>query len=213
MRLAGGTNRVAFGEADSLDSKSIEHAQASSIEHVLAAWFKQNNKPKAILQHDLRIIIASGGFIEVGIAYKAFTIKNGKLDIHNREFRRALDMFTSAEGDSSDLVFRSNESPSHYVIVTAQKLDFAESAPAIFWEIHGIRHRELAMSSIKSIFKLTEAELVVLHLLYSGHTVHEISQVKSLSVDTIRTHVRQIYVKTDVRTREALMAKLNYFTK
>lgn len=48
-------------------------------------------------------------------------------------------------------------------------------------------------------------------LLLQGHTVQEIVEAGSKSPDTIRFHIRNIYQKIGVSSREALFARLRPF--
>lgn len=54
---------------------------------------------------------------------------------------------------------------------------------------------------------LTEREEQVLRLLSQGFIYKEIADTLSISVDTVRTHIRKIYEKFEVRTRTEAVAR------
>ena len=50
---------------------------------------------------------------------------------------------------------------------------------------------------------LTVRETEVLRLLAQGHTLGEVGQSLTLSVNTVKTHVKNVYSRLDVSTRIA----------
>lgn len=61
------------------------------------------------------------------------------------------------------------------------------------------------------LYGLTEAEYRITLKMLSGQTADEIAVSSRVSIETVRTHIRRIYVKTSTNSREALLAKLNTF--
>src|SRR3546814_4435442 len=61
------------------------------------------------------------------------------------------------------------------------------------------------------IFGVTKAEQHVLADLLGGHDADHISKMRQISVETVRSHIRAIYSKVGVRSREALFHKLQPF--
>lgn len=66
----------------------------------------------------------------------------------------------------------------------------------------------LDLSEIREEYGLTSGEERVLALLATGRSVAEISEALDNSVHTVRTHIKRIYAKLDVGTKEQLFAKL-----
>jgi DNA-binding CsgD family transcriptional regulator len=64
---------------------------------------------------------------------------------------------------------------------------------------------------VAEAFKLTAAEAKVLQSLCQGDTAQEAAQRTGVSVETIRTHIRRIYQKVGVNSREALLTKVRPF--
>ncbi|RAR48900.1 DNA-binding response regulator [Flavobacterium lacus] len=60
-----------------------------------------------------------------------------------------------------------------------------------------------------SIAELTSRELEVIQHLMNGKTNYEISQAQYVSVNTIKTHLKNIYIKLNVKSRGQLIALLN----
>jgi DNA-binding CsgD family transcriptional regulator len=64
---------------------------------------------------------------------------------------------------------------------------------------------------MKAAFGLTNAEHRVLIELAEGRTADEIAEGDRLSVNTVRCHIRNIYAKLDVGSREALFGRIRAY--
>lgn len=66
-------------------------------------------------------------------------------------------------------------------------------------------HSALYLEFVKNIKSLSAAEKAVYDLYVQGHTAREIAEVLCLSINTIKTHNRRIYMKLNVTSRKELM--------
>jgi DNA-binding CsgD family transcriptional regulator len=64
---------------------------------------------------------------------------------------------------------------------------------------------------IAEAFGLTAAEMRVLKSLSNGETAQEAAEALHVSVETIRTHIRRLYQKVGVNSREALFTRVRPF--
>jgi len=62
---------------------------------------------------------------------------------------------------------------------------------------------------LKNTKKLSPAERAVFNLYIEGHTAKEIAELLFLSINTIKTHNKRIYMKLNVASREELLLYLN----
>lgn len=58
---------------------------------------------------------------------------------------------------------------------------------------------------VKNTELLSPAERAVFNLYVEGHTAKEITQILNLSINTIKTHNKRIYMKLNVASREELL--------
>ena len=58
---------------------------------------------------------------------------------------------------------------------------------------------------IRNIGTLSRAESVVFNLYMKGHSAKEIAEILNLSMNTIKTHNKRIYMKLNVTSRKELM--------
>ncbi|WNO54688.1 helix-turn-helix transcriptional regulator [Stakelama saccharophila] len=66
-------------------------------------------------------------------------------------------------------------------------------------------------TDVEKVFGLTHAEHGVLGLILHGSTVADIAQSQNISPGTVRTHIRRIYSKIGVSSRESLLFRLSAF--
>lgn len=59
-------------------------------------------------------------------------------------------------------------------------------------------------------YQLTKREREVLFLLAKGYTIESIAEELKVSFNTSKTHIRHVYVKTDVHTRQELLALIEH---
>jgi len=64
---------------------------------------------------------------------------------------------------------------------------------------------------LTAVFGLTNAEARVAEHLLAGHTATLTAQQLSISTATVRTHIRRLYSKIDVTSREELLGKIQRF--
>ncbi|NLV17676.1 MAG: helix-turn-helix transcriptional regulator [Syntrophomonadaceae bacterium] len=62
---------------------------------------------------------------------------------------------------------------------------------------------------VENIGSLSPAERAVFNLYMEGHTAKEIADILYLSINTIKTHNKRIYIKLNVASRKELMVYLN----
>jgi DNA-binding CsgD family transcriptional regulator len=67
---------------------------------------------------------------------------------------------------------------------------------------------EETCADLKRIWNLSSAEIRVLALTLQGQTAQEVADHAGVSIETVRTHIRHIYSKVGVNSREALFAIL-----
>jgi DNA-binding CsgD family transcriptional regulator len=63
-------------------------------------------------------------------------------------------------------------------------------------------------ADLKRLWDLSSGEIRILGLTFQGLTVQEVSEAADISIETVRTHIRHIYSKVGVNSREGLFAAL-----
>ena len=63
-------------------------------------------------------------------------------------------------------------------------------------------------ADLDKVFQLTPAEYRVLGEMIEGRTADAIARAMKLSIETVRSHIRHIYTKLQVSSREELFSKI-----
>jgi DNA-binding CsgD family transcriptional regulator len=63
-------------------------------------------------------------------------------------------------------------------------------------------------ADLKRLWDLSSGEIRILAMTFQGLTVQEVAEKADISIETVRTHIRHIYAKMGVNSREALFAVL-----
>jgi DNA-binding NarL/FixJ family response regulator len=66
----------------------------------------------------------------------------------------------------------------------------------------------LSLEGLKQLYQLTAAETAVAELLFRGHTNEEISDLRRVSLETVKAQVRALLAKTGSRNRTELVSRL-----
>lgn len=75
------------------------------------------------------------------------------------------------------------------------------------------RAKQRSRVHLNELFGLTDAEAGIAQLVAGGLSLKEIATKRSISYETVRTHVRSIFLKTDTKRQAeltAVLARLNY---
>jgi DNA-binding CsgD family transcriptional regulator len=67
---------------------------------------------------------------------------------------------------------------------------------------------EEVCADLKRLWDLSSGEIRILAMTFRGLTVQEVAEKADISIETVRTHIRHIYAKIGVNSREALFATL-----
>lgn len=103
---------------------------------------------------------------------------------------------------------RPRDGDGHYVILL-QRLEPKGEAPAVAMTFHhSSSPGRYVWADIASIFGLTPAEASIVKKLMDGARADCIAEDLSISVDTVRTHIRRIYAKMNVQRREQLFSEV-----
>lgn len=73
------------------------------------------------------------------------------------------------------------------------------------------RTADFVLPDLSGVYDLTPAEMRVLSLLASGLTADGLSLDLGISIETARTHIRRIYAKMNVSSREELICLANRY--
>jgi DNA-binding CsgD family transcriptional regulator len=106
---------------------------------------------------------------------------------------------------------RASESEAH-VVVHSRRLDAVDTDPRFgIWFHRAGRDFKPVYAGLDRAFGFTSAEQRVMARLLEGDSIPRIAGALKLSVETIRSHVRNIYAKMDVSSRAEMFSLVRAF--
>lgn len=179
-----------------------------SCSEPLSAWAERDLRARFVLDDDLRITwknAAARLFIDDVDLFIAETGTLNLRGIRQREVFRNFIRSSGAKITSLCLPFSEND----HLLCTAINLINGGRPRATGLTLRKASSTmSIGAANLEAAFQLTPSERRVVETLFSGSTAEEIGKGLRLSVGTIRVHIRHIYEKLDVCSREAMFNKL-----
>jgi DNA-binding CsgD family transcriptional regulator len=179
-------------------------------------WLDLDRRAHMIVDSQLRLVWANGTSERIMRDCRELEQRDGTLFATDSEANeRLLRLVRQCDETLSTLLIRSAGGDS-YLLLRLQRLLHEEDRCLV--GICLIRSGAEEESSaedydgIDQAFGLTPAEYRILRALIDGRTADEIASTLLLSVDTVRSHIRRIYDKMDVSSREGLFRRIRPFS-
>lgn len=153
---------------------------------------------------DLELLWTSAAALAQASLAGPFSLSNDRLILPQRRQEEGLRAFLAGLGDGAAVW--ALEADGRW-LVRAELIAPAEAPRAwmLTWQAMDRRDRYL-WADIGHALCLTPSETRILHSLLNGQTVDQTAERLAVSVQTARTHVRRIYAKLGVNSREQLFA-------
>lgn len=101
---------------------------------------------------------------------------------------------------------RYNRSPPYRVLVAPVPPDADERQVSFFVLIYGPREwRDISIDVLVEVYGLTRAQAEVARNLFAGQSVEETAAALKLSLNTVRTHLKHIFSRCEVRSQRELL--------
>lgn len=155
------------------------------------------NTPDAVLM-DINL-----GSEEDGIDLARFINKNYKIPF----------LFLTSYADKITLDRAKQVEPSAYIVKPFLEKALLASLEIAISNFARRNNQQIPLLSFTKINKhlisqISEREFEVLHLIYEGYTNQQIAEKILLSINTIKKHINNAYLKLDVSTRTTAIARL-----
>jgi DNA-binding CsgD family transcriptional regulator len=191
---------------------SASHSSKVEIEDPLFVWANRDVRARIVIGDDLSITWqnpAASHFLEGQIDIFAVHGRSIKLKSPglNRHF---ADFIRSSGSEVTTLCLALSDSD--YVLCTATNLiDDSQRRRTGVTLRRASETISVGAANLQAAFGFTPGERQVVERLFAGQTAEQTGDRLRLSVGTIRAHIRNIYEKLGVSSREALFSKLMPF--
>lgn len=180
---------------------------------MLQSWIHTDYVPRLILSESLTIQWANHAANKALSGSEVLLVKDGKVACREEALNASLRTFIKGCDHVLRTFFITDEDSGTLTLLRARTIpvdkDRERAFGVIFFDDSAeFLHRYL---DVAKVFKLTAAEYDVVRQLLSGETAEDITRKVGVSMATTRSHIRNIYRKLGVSSREALFKRLQPF--
>lgn len=174
-------------------------------------WTDQFSVPAMILAEDCAVLWSNPAADAILASGKDFQLHNGVVACADKAQGQDFRAFLAALGDDVEAwVYRRDDAVHQLVRAEALRVDHMPRVVALMvYAIDG--EDRFYWSDFHKVFGLTPAETVVVKRIVGGEPAEMIAKDLSVALDTIRTHLRRIYLKLGINNREQLFSKVSAF--
>ncbi|HEY4078759.1 MAG TPA: LuxR C-terminal-related transcriptional regulator [Rhizomicrobium sp.] len=179
-------------------------AEKGAVANLVQEYLRADSTARLFLDRDFRILWMNDSAKGLLTQQSVLKAKAGRLGVSGRSnqayFRKLLD--SASAGDRVCLVC---EETKQHVLVSFVSL-IEQNYFALSVRI--ARDLPLTVGILTTAFGLTAKESALVLGMFQGFTAEEIAKRMDVSIDTTRTHIRNIYGKLAVNSREAMIHRL-----
>lgn len=179
---------------------------------IMEEWLSASHFPTVICDAQQRVLWHSASLPTYVEGLTCIRMEWDHLGLSDKRAQAALSQFFQSADAPTAVIALEAEHHGKSHVLQCRRLRGATDVTAF-----GLRiicddgYRESAVLHFDEYYGLTRQETLICRALLRGKTVQEIVEAVNKSSDTIRFHIRNIYQKVDVCSREALLAKLRLF--
>lgn len=175
------------------------------------AWLDFDSAPRVIVSGDLLILWANTAARAALAGRRDLENRLGSLAMVNVQNQEALAAFLAGAGAAvSSWCVERGDGDGH-VVIHAQRVDWIDDGVLGVTFFGSGSDFTPRFANIDRVFGLTAAEHNVLADLLDGRTAEAIAARRAVSIETTRSHIRKIYGKLAVSSREMLFRKCQAF--
>lgn len=190
-------------------SRRARRAGSGDLASELAlAWIEYDLMPRTIIDSELSILWSNVAARSLLAARRDIEERGGLLCTVDRSKQAALVNFViSSEVAISTWALRRSDGDGH-LLFRAQRIDWRGSGMFGLGFFGSGSEFQIRYADLDTVFGLTRAEHRVLLDMLEGLEADRLAEIHEVSIETTRTHIRNIYAKLQVRSREALFHRL-----
>lgn len=190
--------------ASGVSSARRERRDGRDFRAASVVWLGQDLQPRLMVNADLKLVWSNDAGAELLAGCHELEVYNGVLTTANRALQPAFAAFVGKASSilSTWQVPRRDEQ--EFLLLRATRLD--DDLVGIAANRTGAGHMPRFVD-LDRAFGLTASELRVLTGLLSGEEADKLARMHGVSLETTRTHIRNLYLKMGVSSRESLFAR------
>jgi len=175
---------------------------------LVACWAESDATPRLILDAKLRPVWLNQAARSQLERRRDLELREGVLSTTNGSYQADLAAFVTGCGRELSAFCLPCDDGDGHVLFRGQEIEHSDGRffGLIFYRSGSEFSARYA--DLDTVFQLTQSEHRVLQQMIEGHTADEISSNLYVSIETTRSHIRQIYLKLNVTSREGLFSRI-----
>jgi len=172
----------------------------------LSSWIRGFDIPSVIVSLDLQLLWTNAAADDMLTAARDFARVNGALTCVDKDQMQEFRSFLAdLEDEPRAWVYSRKEAAQH--IVRAEMVRPAGLPPGAALMIYPATPADpFIWADFGKVFGLTRAEAGVVMRAVAGKRADVIAEDLSVTIETVRTHIRRVYLKLGIKSREELFA-------
>jgi DNA-binding CsgD family transcriptional regulator len=192
----------------------------TSLDKMFAQWLDADQSPRFIVDRTGKVVWLGNSIKAMSSTSVVSITRNGPVSdpiwpkmqigktVPQELFLPILNASTLAEKANGEVVsFRPTGDDHPYIL---QIIALGDEANRTFG-VNVLSYKGITdqrKCDLKRLWDLSSAEVKIVDFIFRGVAAQDIAEELGVSVDTVRTHIRHIYAKTGVKSREALFSEL-----
>ena len=185
---------------------------ALAIEELALTWLETDPVGRILVDDELRVLWSNGAAKRCFELDVDLELRDGLLATYNRNHQQGLNNFLANVEEELQTYCVPCEDRDGHFLFRARQVAAHSGHRYLGVTFHRSGRNFIARyADLREAFQLTPSELKILDQMLDGSTADEISSAVGLSIDTVRSHIRNIYTKVGVKSRERLFARLHAY--
>jgi DNA-binding CsgD family transcriptional regulator len=175
----------------------------------LQAWAERETVARIVVDEHLRLVWANPVAHKQLGRRRDIEVREGVLAATNAANQNSLAEFVEGTGSAlTSFCFPCEDGDGHMLFRALEVYRDTETRYLGIVFFRSGSEFKARYADLEKVFQLTQAEHRVLLKLLEGQTADDIAEALRVSIETTRSHIRQIYLKLNVTSREGMFSLL-----
>jgi len=194
---------IPLGDADR-DPQKHGAAAIAAVQELACEYLQQDGLAHFFIEKDLHILWMNGAGEALFARQSIFKEKGGRLRVYGRANQEAFKKLFAPSAGIQRTCLTCEETKRHVLVDIVSLLDGGSTVLTA----RIAEDLSLTVNTLSAAFGLTMTESALVQSMFQGLTAEDIAAQMGVSINTLRTHIRNIYGKLSVSSREGMMNRL-----
>lgn len=185
---------------------------AEESRDIVFDWVTRESKARLIFDRSMRLLWANAAAHEMLLYGAHIALGDEGVVVRSNELRSMIEQAMRARTEEGLFVIEHSGDIGEDLLVRFERL--RDEGVKTFFGLQLIRHAPTPggwSEMLAAHFQLTPKQTQVLIRMISGESGEDIAKAMRISIETVRTHVRDVYAKLRVSSREELFVRVRPF--